>query len=107
MKKISDIPELDRPREKLLGKAAPALSDLELIAVILGKGTEKLRFFQNNVSKFYCFMDKLFGAVHGLGTKKKDKGQNNYKGRALISNSMICLKNSQICTLIIAKLVHN
>ena len=41
MKKISDIPELDRPREKLLRKGAKALSDLELIAVLLGKGTEK------------------------------------------------------------------
>ena len=41
MKKISEIPKLDRPREKLLRKGAEALSDLELIAVLLGKGTEK------------------------------------------------------------------
>lgn len=40
MKKISDIPELDRPREKLQQKGAEALSDLELMAVLLGRGTE-------------------------------------------------------------------
>lgn len=38
-KKIHDIPESDRPREKLLRKGAAALSDQELIAVLLGKGT--------------------------------------------------------------------
>lgn len=37
-KKIQDIPELDRPREKLLRKGAAALTDQELIAVLLGKG---------------------------------------------------------------------
>ena len=38
-KTIAQIPEADRPREKLLRKGAPALSDQELLAVLLGKGT--------------------------------------------------------------------
>lgn len=38
-KSISDIPKQDRPREKLLRKGAAALSDQELLAVLLGKGT--------------------------------------------------------------------
>ncbi|MBS1789161.1 MAG: DNA repair protein RadC [Acidobacteria bacterium] len=38
-KTIHDIPEADRPREKLLRKWAQALSDQELLAVLLGKGT--------------------------------------------------------------------
>ncbi|MGH7183758.1 MAG: RadC family protein [Nitrospiraceae bacterium] len=38
-KRIDQIPEADRPREKLLRKGAPALSDQELLAVLLGKGT--------------------------------------------------------------------
>jgi DNA repair protein RadC len=38
-KSFSDIPEHDRPREKLLRKGAAALSDQELLAVLLGKGT--------------------------------------------------------------------
>jgi len=40
MKKIKDIPTRDRPREKLLEKGAESLSDQELIAVLLGRGTE-------------------------------------------------------------------
>ena len=38
-KAIHDIPEADRPREKLLRKGAKSLSDQELLAVLLGKGT--------------------------------------------------------------------
>src|SRR5438132_13060889 len=38
-KTIDEIPEDDRPREKLLRKGAAALSDQELLAVLLGKGT--------------------------------------------------------------------
>ncbi len=39
MKKIRDLPEHERPREKLLAKGARALSDEELLAVLIGKGT--------------------------------------------------------------------
>jgi len=38
MKKISHIPKLDRPREKLQQKGAEALSDIELLAILLGRG---------------------------------------------------------------------
>lgn len=38
-KPFDKIPEQDRPREKLLAKGAAALSDQELLAVLLGKGT--------------------------------------------------------------------
>jgi DNA repair protein RadC len=38
-KRLTDIPEQDRPREKLLRQGAAALSDQELLAVLLGKGT--------------------------------------------------------------------
>jgi DNA repair protein RadC len=37
-KTIHDIPAADRPREKLLRKGAAALSDQELLAVLIGKG---------------------------------------------------------------------
>lgn len=40
MKKISEIPKLDRPREKLQQKGAEALSDVELLAILLGRGVE-------------------------------------------------------------------
>lgn len=40
MKTIKEIPEYDRPREKLRTKGAAALSDEELVQVILGRGVE-------------------------------------------------------------------
>lgn len=41
MKFIKDLPIHDRPREKLLTQRASFLSDQELLAVILGKDTQK------------------------------------------------------------------
>ncbi len=41
MKKVKDLPQNERPREKLLTKGAGFLSDQELLAIILGKGTQK------------------------------------------------------------------
>jgi DNA repair protein RadC len=38
---IRDLPPYDRPREKLEKRGPQALSDVELIALILGKGTRK------------------------------------------------------------------
>lgn len=40
MKRVKDLPEFSRPREKLKEKGAQSLSDVELIAVILGRGRE-------------------------------------------------------------------
>jgi len=40
-KRITDIPKSDRPRERLQQKGAESLSDLELLAVLLGSGTKK------------------------------------------------------------------
>lgn len=42
MKKLSELPKRDRPREKLLQKGAQSLSDLELLAILLGSGTRSL-----------------------------------------------------------------
>jgi len=38
MKKISDIPDIDKPREKLVRRGASSLLDVELLAVIIGRG---------------------------------------------------------------------
>ena len=40
--KISQLAEADRPREKLLLKGKSALSDAELLAILLGSGTQAL-----------------------------------------------------------------
>ena len=39
-KRITEMPEGERPREKLLSKGAAALSDVELVAILLGSGTK-------------------------------------------------------------------
>jgi DNA repair protein RadC len=36
--RVADLPESDRPRERLLGQGAAALTDAELIAILLGTG---------------------------------------------------------------------
>lgn len=40
MKKVKDIPRDERPREKLAIKGPQALSDVELIAILIGRGIE-------------------------------------------------------------------
>ena len=39
MKKLSDIPNIDKPREKLASRGIQALSSHELIIVLLGSGS--------------------------------------------------------------------
>jgi DNA repair protein RadC len=39
-KRIAEMPEGERPREKLLSKGPAALSDVELLAILLGSGTK-------------------------------------------------------------------
>ena len=46
MKRIKDIPDFDRPREKLAAKGPEALSDSELLAVLLGSGVKGKDVFQ-------------------------------------------------------------
>lgn len=41
-RRIKDIPAQDRPREKLLRNGAASLSDRELLAVLIGKGTRDM-----------------------------------------------------------------
>lgn len=67
-KTIQQIPEADRPREKLLRKGAAALSDRELLAVMLGKGAPGMDvmtlagklslglsvIFPNSISGYFC-----------------------------------------------------
>lgn len=63
---IRDIPEADRPREKLLRKGAAALSDQELLVVLLGKGTPGM-----DVMKLAAKLAKVIDAK-GLGVQADD-----------------------------------
>ena len=42
MEKIRDLPQMERPREKLQYHGAKSLSDQELLAILLGSGTPKV-----------------------------------------------------------------
>lgn len=66
MKKIKDLPKKERPREKLLEKGAKILSDQELLAVILGRGTQK-----NDVLSLSKKIVKLIDSI-GLEFQAKD-----------------------------------
>jgi DNA repair protein RadC len=68
-KSIQDIPETDRPREKLLRKGAAALSDQELLAVLLGKGTPGMDVM-TLASKLARLIDEK-----GLDVKAEDLSQ--------------------------------
>ena len=49
MKRVKDLPEFSRPREKLKEKGAQSLSGVELIAVILGRGQEGIEVAQREL----------------------------------------------------------
>ena len=63
---INDIPKQDRPREKLLRMGAAALSDQELLAVLLGKGTPGM-----DVMKLAGKLAKVIDEK-GLGVRAED-----------------------------------
>src|SRR4051812_3042345 len=63
---IRDIPKFDRPREKLLRKGAAALTDQELLAVLLGKGTSGMDVM-NLAAKLAKVIDEK-----GLGVQPDD-----------------------------------
>ncbi len=46
LKHIKDIPDFDRPREKLAARGPEALSDTELLAILLGSGVKGKDVFQ-------------------------------------------------------------
>ena len=65
-KRINQIPKQDRPREKLLAKGAEALSDQELLAVLLGKGSA-----QTDVMTLAARLAKVIDEK-GLGVRAED-----------------------------------
>ncbi|MCK4467312.1 MAG: DNA repair protein RadC [Desulfobacterales bacterium] len=77
MKHIKDIPDFDRPREKLAAKGPEALSDSELIAILLGSGVKGKDVFQvarailQRLDKYGEKIDvKALIAIEGVGFAK-------------------------------------
>lgn len=77
---ITDWPEGDRPREKLLAKGADALSDAELLAVFLRVGAagksavdlarELLLHFGGSLNRLFAARVEDFAAIKGMGPAK-------------------------------------
>lgn len=78
--RISEIPEEDRPREKLMRRGAAALTDAELLAIFLrtgrrGKGAvavaSELLAAKGPLPELQkCGMDEMAAAVSGIGVAK-------------------------------------
>ena len=62
--RISELSSVDRPREKLLAKGEGALSDAELLAVLLGSGTRRLSVLDLSVKILDALAGQLANAVH-------------------------------------------
>ena len=80
MRSIKELPEFSRPREKLKEKGAQALSDIELIAIILGSGNKEqdvmtlsskiARLIAENKEKISL---EMLSNVEGIGLAKASK----------------------------------
>jgi len=78
--KITDIPQNERPRERLLKVGAQNLSSTELLAILLGTGTQGsnvLEIAQEVLTIYDGRLDRLFGAdvqdlskLRGVGRAK-------------------------------------
>jgi len=77
---ISEWKEDDRPREKMLAKGKEALSDAELIAILLGTGTRResaldlarrlLHQADNNLVELGKYKPELLQKINGIGPAK-------------------------------------
>jgi DNA repair protein RadC len=83
--KISDWPEGERPREKLLKLGAGLLSDAELLAIIIRSGSGKITAvdISKKILKDYCSLDII--ASRNVGDFKKYKGVGNTKAVCLVA----------------------
>ncbi len=77
MKKMKDVPQKDRPREKIARKGAPALTDTELIEAIIGRGTRNrdVREISKEISRLVLERGSRISyddlqAIEGIGPTK-------------------------------------
>jgi DNA repair protein RadC len=77
MKKMKDLPQNDRPREKIASKGATALSDTELIEAIIGRGTKNrdVREISKDITRLVNEKGNAIGyndlqAIEGIGPTK-------------------------------------
>lgn len=73
--KIKDLAEQDRPREKMISKGSVALSESELLGILIGSGVENLTAVdvaRNVLSKYHDNLNELGKAT--IADLKKIKG---------------------------------
>src|SRR5512137_932537 len=77
MQKMKDVPQKDRPREKIASKGASALTDTELIEAIIGRGTKSrdVREISKDISRLVVERGNAIGyndlqAIEGIGPSK-------------------------------------
>jgi DNA repair protein RadC len=77
MKKMKDVPQKDRPREKIASKGASALSDTELIEAIIGRGTKSrdVREISKDINRLLLERGNAIGYddlqdIEGIGPTK-------------------------------------
>ena len=77
MKKMKDVPQKDRPREKIADKGASALTDTELIEAIIGRGTKSrdVREISKDINRLVVERGDAIGyndlqSIKGIGPTK-------------------------------------
>lgn len=85
-RRITELPAQDRPREKLLAKGAVALTDQELLAVLLGKGTPGMDVMRLAVRLVRVIDEK------GLGVRPEDLWEFDGVGNAKASLILAALE---------------
>jgi DNA repair protein RadC len=77
MKKMKDVPQKDRPREKIASKGASALTDTELIEAIIGRGTRSrgVREIAKDINRLVLERGNAIGyndlqSIEGIGPTK-------------------------------------
>lgn len=109
LKSIKNIPEFDKPREKLAQKGSAALSDAELLAVILGsgiKGKDVFKVAHDILRKFDTHKDKVtindLISIDGVGFAKACQilASFEFVRRRLFKESIIVQKAKDVLPLI-------
>lgn len=109
MKSIKDIPDFDKPREKLVHKGTSALSDTELLAVILGsgvKGRDVFRVAHDILRKLDQGQDKVdidnLVSIEGIGLAKAGQilASLEFARRRLLKDSVVIQEAADVIPLI-------
>lgn len=79
--RVQDMPECDRPREKLLHKGPQGLSDMELLAILIGSGTQR--------HGVMSLASRLLEVIDGAGPSAGVNELNQVPGVGLAKASLI------------------